>query len=341
MLYPEIQPFANGMLDVGHGHRIYWEQCGNPQGQPIVFLHGGPGAGCTPKARRWFDPQHYRILLLDQRGCGRSTPHASTQHNSLAHLVQDLEQLRELLHIEQWILCGGSWGSTLALAYTRLHRARVQGLVLRGVFTAEPAELDWLYQPGGASQVFPQQWQAFAKGAMHSHAAVGTRSLPPRERAGVRASAQGLVDPAPLLSAYNQRLHSDDESQVLAAAMAWCTWEDALSSIRPDVPPTAPDVQSCLSMARISSHMFRHDPWLTTSNNVWSAQSLQGLPGIIVQGQFDMVTPAHTAWRVHQAWPGSQLRMVHEAGHATSDPALGQALVTALDELATMVKQPM
>ena len=315
MLYPEIQPFATGMLDVGQGHRIYWEQCGNPQGQPIVFLHGGPGAGCTPKARRWFNPQHYRIVLLDQRGCGRSTPHASTQDNSLAHLVQDLEQLRNVLHIEQWMLCGGSWGSTLALAYTSMHRARVQGLVLRGVFTAEVYELDWLYKPGGASLVFPQQWQAFA-------------------------SALGAVEPAHLLSTYAQQLQSPDASQVLTAARAWCAWEDALSSIHPDVQATAPDVPRCLSMARISCHMFMHDPWLGAAQNVWSARSFEGLPGIIVQGQFDMVTPAHTAWRVHQAWHGSQLRIVHEAGHATSDPALGQALVCALDDMATMVKHP-
>jgi proline iminopeptidase len=314
MLYPEIQPFVTGMLDVGQGHRIYWEQCGNPQGQPIVFLHGGPGAGCTPKARRWFNPQHYCIVLLDQRGCGRSTPHASTQHNSLAHLVQDLEQLRSMLHIERWLLCGGSWGSTLALAYTRQHRTRVQGLVLRGVFTAEADELDWLYQPGGASLVFPQQWQAFA-------------------------SALGAVEPAQLLSTYAQQLQSPDASQVLTAALAWCAWEDALSSIHPDVKATTPDLPRCLSMARISSHMFMHDPWLGTNNQVWSAPSLAGLPGIIAQGQFDMVTPAHTAWRVHQAWPGSQLRMVHEAGHSTGDTALGQALVSALDDMATMVRE--
>ncbi|MGA8516098.1 MAG: prolyl aminopeptidase [Burkholderiaceae bacterium] len=315
MLYPSIEPFARGMLDVGQGHSIYWEQCGNPQGQPIVFLHGGPGAGCTPKARRWFNPQHYRVVLLDQRGCGRSTPHASTQHNTLEHLVQDLEQLRKLLRIEHWLLCGGSWGSTLALAYTRLHRTRVQGLVLRGVFTAEPVELDWLYKPGGVNQVFPQPWQAFA-------------------------SALGAVEPTQLLNAYAQQLHSNDVSQVLAAALAWCAWEDALSSIHPDARPSAPDVPRCLSMARISSHMFMHDPWLGANAQVWSAQSLLGLPGIIVQGQFDMVTPAQTAWSVHQAWPGSQLRMVHEAGHATADPALGQALVCALDEMATMVRHP-
>jgi proline iminopeptidase len=255
------------------------------------------------------------VVLLDQRGCGRSTAHASTQHNTLAHLVQDLEQLRNQLQIERWLLCGGSWGSTLALAYTHLHSARVQGLVLRGVFTAEPYELGWLYQPGGASLVFPQQWQAFA-------------------------SALGAVEPTQLLSAYADQLQSQDPAQVLAAALAWCTWEDALSSIHPDGQAIAPDVPRCLSMARISSHMFMHDPWLGASNPVWSAQSLQGLPGIIVQGQFDMVTPARTAWRVHQAWPGSQLRIIHNAGHATSDPALGQALVGALDELATMVKHP-
>jgi proline iminopeptidase len=315
MLYPAIEPFASGTLDVGQGHSMYWEQCGNPQGQPIVFLHGGPGAGCTPKARRWFNPQHYRVVLLDQRGCGRSTPHASTQHNTLAHVVQDLEQLRAFLQIERWLLWGGSWGTTLALAYAQQHRARVQGMVLRGVFTAQPQELDWLYKTGGASQVFPQQWQAFA-------------------------TALGNVEDGQLLQAYAQQLQSADVKQVSVAALAWCAWEDALSSIHLDVQATAPDLQRCLSMARISSHMFAHDPQLGTSSTLWPVDYLQGIPGIIVQGQFDMVTPARTAWRLHKSWPGSELRIVHEAGHATSDPALGQALVTALDELATMVKHP-
>jgi proline iminopeptidase len=311
MLYPAIEPFASGILDVGQGHSIYWEQCGNPLGQAIVFLHGGPGAGCTPKARRWFNPQHYCVVLLDQRGCGRSTPHASTQHNTLAYLVQDLEQLRAFLQIEHWLLCGGSWGTTIALAYTQQHRARVQGMVLRGVFTAQQQELDWLYKPGGASQVFPRQWQAFA-------------------------TALGQVEDGPILQAYAQQLQSEDTEQVNAAALAWCAWEDALSSIYPDVQATAPDLQRCLSMARIASHMFAHDPQLGASNTLWPADYLQGIPGIIVQGQFDMVTPAQTAWRLHQAWPGSQLRMVHSAGHSTGDTALGQALVSALDELATM-----
>jgi proline iminopeptidase len=316
MLYPEVAPFASGMLDVGQGHSMYWEQCGNLQGQPIVFLHGGPGAGCTPKARRWFDPHIYRIVLLDQRGCGRSTPHASTAHNFCQNLVQDLEQLRTHLQIERWLLCGGSWGTTLALAYAQQHRARVQGMVLRGVFTAQPQELDWLYKPGGASQVFPQQWQAFA-------------------------TALGPVEDGQLLHAYAQQLQSDDAARVNAAALAWSAWEDALSSIHPDTSTTAPDLQRCLSMARISSHMFMHDPWLGAHNKLWPVDYLQGIPGTIVQGQFDMVTPARTAWRLHQAWPGSVLRMVHSAGHSTGDTALGQALVSALDELATMVKQPM
>jgi proline iminopeptidase len=315
MLYPEIAPFASGMLDVGQGHSMYWEQCGNPQGQPIVFLHGGPGAGCTPKARRWFNPQHYSIVLLDQRGCGRALPHGRTENNFCQNLVQDLEQLRIHLQIERWLLCGGSWGTTLALAYAQQHRARVQGMVLRGVFTALPQELDWLYKPGGVSQVFPQQWQAFA-------------------------TALGQVEDGQLLQTYAQQLQSADITQVTTAALAWCAWEDALSSIHPDTSTTVPDLQRCLSIARISSHMFAHDPWLGAHSQMWPVDYLQGIPGIIVQGQFDMVTPAQTAWRLHQAWPGSALRIVHEAGHASNDPALGQALVAALDELATMVKHP-
>ena len=321
MLYPAITPYASGLLDVGDGHRVYWEQCGNPQGQPIVFLHGGPGGGCTPLSRQLFDPRRYRIVLFDQRGCGRSTPHASTQHNFCEDLVRDMEALREALDIERWQLFGGSWGTTLALAYTRLHRERVQGMVLRGVFGAQQHELDWLYKPGGASQIFPQAWHAFAT------------ALGP----------VGSIDPQQLLAAYDQQLNGNDEAKAQAAAQAWCAWESAISSIHTAPPSNAVqrvealDPRHSLAMARISTNMFLRDPWLGASGQVWPPQGLQGIPGTIVQGQWDVVTPSATAYRLHQYWPGSELRIVAEAGHASSDPALRQALVRVLDDFPTSV----
>jgi len=315
MLYPEIQPYASGQLDVGQGHTVYWEQCGNPAGQPVVFLHGGPGGGCSEKSRRLFDPRHYRVVLFDQRGCGRSTPHASTRDNDCAHLLQDMERLRELLQIERWMIYGGSWGCTLALAYTQLHRERVQALVLRGVFTGQPHEVDWLYRSGGAAKLFPEPWQAFA-------------------------TALGPLATDDLLQAYALRLENEDPACQQAAAMAWCQWEHAVISLHADPNPAPPDPRHCLAMARISAHILRNDPCLGKSGFIWPVDYLHGIPGIIVQGRFDMVTPAHTAWRLHRDWPGSELRMVHEAGHASSDPALQQALVGALDDMVLMTRRP-
>lgn len=317
MLYPAIEPYESGLLAVGDGHHVYWEQCGNPQGQPIVFLHGGPGGGCSTLSRRLFDPRRYRVVLFDQRGCGRSTPHARTEHNFCEDLVRDMETLREALSIELWQLFGGSWGTTLALAYTRHHRERVQGMLLRGVFGAQPHELDWLYKPGGASQIFPKEWHAFA-------------------------TALGPVDEQALLSAYDLRLHSADATQAQAAAQAWCAWESAVSSIhtapRSNIGQStdAPDPHHSLAMARISANMFLRDPWLGASGKVWPAQNLHGIPCTIVQGQWDVVTPIATAWQLHKNWPSSTLRIVPEAGHASSDPALRQALIQALDEMADM-----
>ena len=315
MLYPEIQPYASGLLDVGQGHRIYWEQCGNPEGQPIVFLHGGPGGGCTPQSRRFFDPRQYRVLLFDQRGCGRSTPHAGTQHNGCEQLVNDMELLRETLQIDQWMLYGGSWGCALALAYTKLHRQRVRALVLRSVFTGQRHELDWLYRPGGASQVLAQDWQAFA-------------------------TALGPLAPTDLLAGYAECLRGADAARQQHAALAWCRWENALQSLHANSPTEAPEPLHALAMARISTHYFVNDPWLAHANFLWPAYYLAGLPGIIVQGQHDMVTPSATAWQLHQAWPGSELRMVPEAGHASSNLALRKAVLGALDDILITTRRP-
>ena len=317
MLYPPITPFDSGWLDVGQGHRIYWEQCGRSDGLPVLFLHGGPGGGTAEKARRYFDPQHYRAVLFDQRACGRSTPHASTEANDTAHLVADMERLREHLKIDRWVLCGGSWGCALALAYTQQHRERVLGIVMRGVFTGQPHEFDWLYRSGGASQVFPQAWGKFA----------GALGNPP-------SLADIQSKPYALFQSYVDELLSDNPVRQLRAALAWCQWESALSSLYADAPATAQDPRHCLAMARISAHIFVNDPWLGRANRLWPVHYLAGLPGIIVQGRFDMVTPAVTAEQLHQAWPGSELRMVTEAGHTSNDPALQRALTGALDDMA-------
>ncbi len=325
-LYPAVTPYMTGLMEVGHGHQVYWEECGNPQGRPVVYLHGGPGGGCTPTARRLFDPHRYRIILLDQRGCGRSTPHAETANNFLAKLVADLEQLRILLGVDKWLLCGGSWGCTLALAYAKKYTDRVSGMVLRGVFAAQDQELDWLYKEGGASRIFRAEWQAYVQ-------AIGA-VRPLKAQTGHGQSCE-------LLNAYNEVLQSGKPDHVLAMAKAWCEWEDALSSVYPSEPflhPsfTAEEELRCLAMAKISAHMFAHDPDLGSRGGLLPNTAndfLKDIPGIIVQGQFDMVTPAETAWQLKQAWPLGKLRVVHTAGHSSQDPELQRALVAALDEM--------
>jgi proline iminopeptidase len=263
---------------------------------------------------------------MDQRGCGRSTPHAETAHNFLANLLADLEQLRIARGVDKWLLCGGSWGCTLALAYAKKYTSRVTGMVLRGVFAAQDQELDWLYKEGGASRVFKAQWQAYVQAI---------------------AALQPLKDPTAqgqsceVLRAYDQALQSGKPEQVLSMAKAWCEWEDALSSVHPSEPFLQPyaspeDDLHCLAMAKISAHMFAHDPDLGSCGHVLPNRAndfLKDIPGIIVQGQFDMVTPAETAWQLKQVWPLGQLRVVHTAGHSSQDPELQRALVAALNEM--------
>jgi proline iminopeptidase len=312
MLYPPIEPHSQGLLDVGDGHHLYWEACGNPQGQPVVFLHGGPGAGCTAQSRRFFDPQKYRAILFDQRGCGRSKPHGSTANNDLAHLVQDMELLRQHCAVDAWVLFGGSWGSTLALAYAQTHASRVTHMVLRGVFTASAAELDWLYAEGGASRLFPEAWAKFSRALGDDHS-------------------------GDWLATYANRLTRGERETQVQAALAWCAWEDSLCSIESQALSSL-DADACWAMARISAHMFAHDADLKTGL-AWQKPHGQAsapcstVPCTVVQGRFDVVTPMATAWGLHRAWPGSELRIVHNAGHSSSDPALQQALVETLDGL--------
>ena len=303
MLYPSIEPYASGRLAVDSGHELYWESSGNPQGVPALFLHGGPGGGCNADNRRFFDPSRYRIVLFDQRGCGRSTPEASLESNSTAHLIADIEVLREMLSIERWLLFGGSWGATLALAYAQLHPQRVSAMVLRGAFTARESELDWLYRRG-ASLIFPEHWASFAS------------FIPEGERAD-------------LVHAYHARLTSGDAVIEAEAARSWCLWEDVLSTLLPS--PTSSNETVLRSLARIETHYFVHQAFLDQGQLLANAHRLHGIPGIIIQGRHDMVTPPVTAWELHQAWPGSMLKMVPDAGHASSEPGIRRELIAATD----------
>jgi proline iminopeptidase len=310
-LYPPIEPYERGLLDVGDGHRVYWELCGNPDGAPAVFLHGGPGAGCGAAHRRLFDPALYKVLLFDQRGCGRSTPHASLEANTTWHLVADIEKLREMTGAERWLVFGGSWGSTLALAYAQTHREQVSGLVLRGIFTLRRFELDWYYQSGGASLVFPDKWERFLA------------PIPEAERFD-------------MISAYRRRLTGDDHETRIEAAKAWSVWEGETVTLLPDpaiVGQHGGD-DFALAFARIENHYFHHAGWLEEGQLIRDARRLKDIPGVIVQGRYDMATPAVTAFDLHRAWPEAELHIVDDAGHAFSEPGILDRLVRATDDFA-------
>ena len=308
-LYPPIEPTASGFLAVDAGHALYWEVCGNPRGIPALFLHGGPGGGCTNTSRRFFDPSRYRIVLFDQRGCGRSTPAGSLESNTTAHLIDDIECLRKLLSVERWLLFGGSWGATLALVYAQQYPQCVSAMVLRAVFTARQSELDWLYgsHGRGAASIFPEAWARFVA------------FIPQAERFD-------------LIAAYYARLTSGDATIEIAAAHAWCVWEDAISTFLPS--PLVSDETALRSLARIEAHYFVHRVFLDEGQLVANANRLLGIPCVIVQGRYDAVTPPITAWELHRAWQGSQLHVVPDAGHASSEPGLLRELITATDSLS-------
>jgi proline iminopeptidase len=309
-LYPPIEPFKTGMLDTGEGHQIYWEFCGNPQGKPAVFLHGGPGAGCSADHRRLFDPARYCVLLFDQRGCGRSKPHAHLENNTTWHLVADIERLRTLLGVEQWVVFGGSWGSTLSLAYAETHPERVAALILRGIFTVRREELLWYYQEG-ASKLFPDLWESYLE------------PIPESERGD-------------LMAAYRKRLTGPDLQAQIDAARAWSLWEGQTITLLPD--PAAKlkygDGEYALAFARIENHYFVHDGWLEEGQLIRDARKLKGIPGVIVQGRYDMACPAKTAWDLHRAWPEADFHMVEGAGHAYNEPGVLELLLAATDRFA-------
>jgi proline iminopeptidase len=308
-LYPPLPPRAEGMLDVGDGHRIRCQAAGNPAGKPVVVLHGGPGSGIAPMARRHFDPDAYRIILFDQRGAGQSTPGADTDlsANTLWHLVADMEKLRAALKIERWQVFGGSWGATLALAYAQTYPDRVTEIILRGVFTVRRSELDWIYR-GGAAQLFPAEWEDFLAPV-------------PEDRRD---------DP---LSAYGELLDHPDPAVRERAAIAWSRWEGATVSLYPQESFVRQysDPAFALTFARLAVHYFSHGAWLEEGQLIRDAGKLAGIPGVLVQGRYDAVCPPITAYQLHRAWPGSQLRLVEGAGHAVNDPGILAALRMATD----------
>ena len=310
-LFPEIEPYESGMLQVSDLHAIHWEQSGNPDGKPVVFLHGGPGGGGNPKYRRYHDPEKYRIVVFDQRGCGRSTPYAELRENTTWHLVSDIEALREHLGIERWQVFGGSWGSTLSLAYAQKHPDRVTELVLRGIFLLRRRELEWFYQ-FGASEIFPDAFEAFLA------------AIPEVERGD-------------MMSAYYRRLTSDDAEVRRAAARAWSIWEGSTSFLVPDEKHIASTGEDAFAeaFARIETHYFVHGGFLERENQLLEdIDRIRHIPGVIVQGRYDVVCPMRSAWDLHRAWPEAQLDVVTTAGHSANERGNIDRLVRATDRFA-------
>ena len=309
-LYPEIEPYESGLLDVGDGHELYWERCGTPGAKPVVFLHGGPGTGCSPDHRRQFDPQLYDILLFDQRGSGRSTPHASLEANTTWHLVDDIERLRTRFGVDRWMVYGGSWGSTLALAYAQTHPERVSELVLRGIFTFRETELDWLYHYG-ASEIFPDKWQEFLD------------PIPGEERHD-------------LVAAYHRRLTGDDRAEQLRAAKAWSKWEAETVTLLPD-PHVIEEFTSddfAIAVARIENHYMINKGWLEEGQLIRNVDRIRHIPVVIVQGRYDCCTPPVTAWALAKAWPEARLEIIPDASHLFNEPGILDGLIRATDAFA-------
>lgn len=311
-LYPAIEPYESGMLDVGDGHNLYWELCGNPEGKPVVFLHGGPGGGSSPDHRRQFNPDKYKILVFDQRGCGKSTPYASLDSNTTWDLVDDLEKLRtEVAKVDKWQVFGGSWGSTLALAYAQKYPERVTELVLRGIFLFDQYELDWMYKEGGASAVYPDKFEEFLA------------PIPEAERGD-------------MVEAYRKRLTSDDAGLRLAAAQAWSKWEGDIVTLlpSPDTIEHFTDPQVAVAVARIENHYMANRGWFEDGQLLRDAAKLKGIKGVIVQGRHDTCTPPVAAWKLKQAWPEVELNIVPDAGHLFSEPGTTDGLIRATDKFA-------
>lgn len=309
-LYPEIEPYKTGMFKVSDVHTLYYEEVGNPAGKPVVFVHGGPGGGTDPRDRRFFDPQAYRILLYHQRGAGDSLPHASLENNTTWDLVEDLEKLRVHFDVEKWLVFGGSWGSTLALAYAETHPERVTGLILRGIFMCRKKELLWFYQEG-ASMIFPDAWDRYLE------------PIPSEEHGD-------------LMNAYHRRLIGDNEEEKLKAATAWSVWEMATSRLYVDpsyIARATSDAKFAVAFARIETHYFVNEAFMQEDGQLLkNVDKIKDIPGVIVQGRYDIVCPARSAWDLHKAWPKAEFHWVDDAGHSTKEPGVVHQLITATDK---------
>lgn len=311
-LYPPIDPFDQCMMKMPGGHTIYFEQCGNPDGIPVIVLHGGPGGGCSPAMRRYFDPAVYRVVLFDQRGCGRSRPHASVENNTTWDLVADIERIREALDIKKFIVFGGSWGATLALIYAETHPEHVSHLILRGVFLMMQRELDWFYG-GGAGQFWPETWANFA-------------SLVPKDERD------------DFINAYHRRLFSGDIPLETRFAKAWSSWENALASVYSNGRGGEAPGEYARAFARLENHYFVHGGFLESDGWILeNVDRISHIPSIIVQGRYDMICPPKSAYDLAQAWPNAELRMVRNAGHALSEPGISAELVRAMDQIAESI----
>jgi proline iminopeptidase len=312
-LFPEIEPYASGRLRVSKLHTIHYEECGNPRGQPLVFLHGGPGGGIDATYRRYFDPKKFRIVLHDQRGCGQSTPHAELRENTTWDLVADVERLREELGIERWVVFGGSWGSTLSLAYAQTHPERCKALVLRGIFLLRQSELLWFYQEG-ASQLFPDAWETYLA------------PIPPRERGD-------------MMRAYYKRLTSRDSKVRRTAARAWSVWEGTTSKLctDPELVKKFAGGRFADAFARIEAHYFVNRGFLSRDDQLLrDVKRIRHIPGVIVQGRYDVVCPMRSAWDLHRAWPEAKLIVVPDAGHSMSEPGIRSALIAEAERFAQL-----
>lgn len=309
-LYPEIKPYARHELAVEPPHVLYVDESGSADGLPVLFIHGGPGAGCDAASRRYFDPNLYRIVTFDQRGCGRSTPYASLENNTTQALVADIERIREHLGVDRFVLFGGSWGSSLALAYAQAHPQRVHGLILRGIFLCRPQEFHWFYQEG-ASRLFPDYWEDYIA------------PIPPQERGD-------------LMGAFYKRLTGSDQIAQMHAAKAWSTWEGRTATLRPNpqVVDRFSEAHRALSIARIECHYFVNDAFLEPDQLLRDMPRIAHLPGIIVHGRYDAICPLDNAWALHQAWPNSELQIIRDAGHSAAEPGITDALVRAAEEMA-------
>ncbi len=313
-LFPDIKPYTSQRLAVDPPHELYLEECGNPKGLPILFVHGGPGAGCEEYHRRFFDPNIYRIILFDQRGAGRSTPHANLEKNTTADLVADMEKIRMLLGVDRWVLFGGSWGSTLSLVYAETHPERVLGLILRGIFLCRSWEIHWFYQEG-ANRIFPDHWQDFIA------------IIPESERGN-------------LLQAHYRRLTGSDEVARMASAKAWSLWEGRVATLLPNkrVVGFFGSPHTALSLARIEAHYFAHDTFLQPDQVIREAYRLNNIPGTIVHGRYDMVCPIQSAWELHRAWPLAKFQIVPDAGHSAAEPGITHALIKATIDMAALLR---